>query len=189
MNVCFPKLMIRISLSLSLGPNNVLLHDSHFNNTIQPLCCRLMYKTQAFSTMCKKWAKKLCKWGQVLGRYSRLVTLLSWARTIQFVKQYTILHKQISYNPNLTTIAVGAPTCPVSEPSLSSWAYIEIVMTYFHEQYQHLYSNIFLAFPSVNLLTLWLMKPGGSMTHSQGLSNNPYPEQNQLNPSYWNLFL
>ena len=28
-------------------------------------------------------------------------------------------------------------------------------------------------------LTLWLMEPGGSMLHSQGLSNNPYPEPNQ----------
>ena len=25
------------------------------------------------------------------------------------------------------------------------------------------------------------MKPGGSMPHLQGLSNNPYPELNQLN--------
>ena len=28
------------------------------------------------------------------------------------------------------------------------------------------------------------MEPGGSMTHSQGLSNNPYPEPNQSNSSY-----
>jgi len=25
------------------------------------------------------------------------------------------------------------------------------------------------------------MEPGGSMPHSQGLSNNPYPEPNQAN--------
>ena len=28
-------------------------------------------------------------------------------------------------------------------------------------------------------LTPWLMEPGGSMPHSQGLSNNSYPEPNQ----------
>ena len=27
-------------------------------------------------------------------------------------------------------------------------------------------------------LTPWLMEPGGSMPHSQGLSSNPYPEPN-----------
>ena len=31
------------------------------------------------------------------------------------------------------------------------------------------------------LLTPWLMEPGGSMAHSQGLSNNSYPEPNQPN--------
>ena len=30
-------------------------------------------------------------------------------------------------------------------------------------------------------LTPWLMEPGGSMPHSQGLSNNSYPELNQPN--------
>ena len=30
-------------------------------------------------------------------------------------------------------------------------------------------------------LTPWLMEPGGSMPHLQGLSNNPYPEPNQPN--------
>ena len=30
-------------------------------------------------------------------------------------------------------------------------------------------------------LTPWLMEPGGSMPHSQGHSNNPYPEPNQPN--------
>ena len=28
------------------------------------------------------------------------------------------------------------------------------------------------------------MKAGGSVPHSQGLSNNPYPAPNQLNSSY-----
>ena len=37
-----------------------------------------------------------------------------------------------------------------------------------------------------NKLTPWLMEPGGSMPHSQGLSNNPYPELNQ--PNYPHLF-
>jgi len=27
----------------------------------------------------------------------------------------------------------------------------------------------------------WLMEPGGSMTHSQQFSNNPYPETNESN--------
>ena len=31
-------------------------------------------------------------------------------------------------------------------------------------------------------LTPWLMEPGGSMPHSQGPSNNPYPEPNQPIP-------
>ena len=30
-------------------------------------------------------------------------------------------------------------------------------------------------------LTPWLMEPGGSLPHSQGLSNNSYPEPNQPN--------
>ena len=34
---------------------------------------------------------------------------------------------------------------------------------------------------SSNKLTPWLMEPGGSMPHSQGLSNNFYPEPNQPN--------
>ena len=32
------------------------------------------------------------------------------------------------------------------------------------------------------------MKPGGSMPHSQGISDNPYPDPNQPNSSYWYLF-
>ena len=36
-----------------------------------------------------------------------------------------------------------------------------------------------------NWLTPWLMECGGSMPHSQGLSNNPYPELNQPNSTYW----
>ena len=39
---------------------------------------------------------------------------------------------------------------------------------------------LFLTFIYI-ILTPWLMEPGGSMLHSQGLSNNPYPEPNQLN--------
>ena len=34
------------------------------------------------------------------------------------------------------------------------------------------------------ILTPWLMEPGGSVPHSQGLSNNPYPEPNHPNSSY-----
>ena len=34
------------------------------------------------------------------------------------------------------------------------------------------------------ILTPWLMEPGGSMPHYQGLSNNSYPELNQPNSSY-----
>ena len=33
------------------------------------------------------------------------------------------------------------------------------------------------------------MEPGGSMPHSQGLSNNSYPEPNQLNCPHWYLIL
>ena len=36
-------------------------------------------------------------------------------------------------------------------------------------------------------LTSWLMEPGGLMPHSQGLSNNPYPEANQ--PNYPHSYL
>ena len=39
----------------------------------------------------------------------------------------------------------------------------------------------------INLLTPWLMEPGGSIPHSQGLSNNPYPEPNQPNYLHWYL--
>ena len=42
--------------------------------------------------------------------------------------------------------------------------------------------NVSTAVISVYLtLTPWLMEPGGSMPHSQGLSNNSYPEPNQPN--------
>ena len=37
----------------------------------------------------------------------------------------------------------------------------------------------------IHSLTPWLMEPGGSMPHSQGLSNNPYPELNQPNYPHW----
>ena len=33
------------------------------------------------------------------------------------------------------------------------------------------------------------MEPGGSMPHSQGLSNNAYPEPNQPNYPHWYLSL
>ena len=33
------------------------------------------------------------------------------------------------------------------------------------------------------------MEPGGSMLHSQGLSNNPYPEPNQPNSLYWSILI
>ena len=38
-------------------------------------------------------------------------------------------------------------------------------------------------------LTPWLMEPRASMLHSEGLSNNPYPEPNQPNFLYCYLFL
>ena len=38
-------------------------------------------------------------------------------------------------------------------------------------------------------LTPWLMELRGSMPHSQGLSNNPYPEPNQPNYPHWYLSL
>ena len=34
------------------------------------------------------------------------------------------------------------------------------------------------------MITPLLMKPGGSVPHLKGLSNNPYPEPNQPNSSY-----
>ena len=46
---------------------------------------------------------------------------------------------------------------------------------------------IFLCHSSANWLTPWLMEPGGSMPHSQGLSNNPCPETNQPNYPHWYL--
>ena len=36
-----------------------------------------------------------------------------------------------------------------------------------------------------DFITPWLMEPGGSMPHSQGLSNNFYPEPNQPNSPHW----
>ena len=33
------------------------------------------------------------------------------------------------------------------------------------------------------------MKPGGSIPHSQRLTNNPYPEPNQPNSTHWYLSL
>ena len=33
------------------------------------------------------------------------------------------------------------------------------------------------------------MEPGGLLLHSQELSNNPYPEPNQTDSSYWCIFL
>ena len=38
-------------------------------------------------------------------------------------------------------------------------------------------------------LTPWLMEPLGSMLHSQGFSNNSYPEPNQPNSPHWYLSL
>ena len=46
-----------------------------------------------------------------------------------------------------------------------------------------------IVLPPVDLtLTLWLMVPGRTMLHSQGLSNNPYLEPNQPNSSYPHFF-
>ena len=39
----------------------------------------------------------------------------------------------------------------------------------------------------INKPTPWLMKPGGSMSHLKGLSNNSYPEPNQPNSTHWYL--
>ena len=36
-------------------------------------------------------------------------------------------------------------------------------------------------YTDVVILTSWFMKPGGSMPHTQGLSNNPYSEPTQAN--------
>ena len=33
------------------------------------------------------------------------------------------------------------------------------------------------------------MEPGGSMLHSQGLCNNPYPDPNQSNSLFWYRFI
>ena len=44
--------------------------------------------------------------------------------------------------------------------------------------YQKLCQEFFMYYIA---LTPWLMEPGGSMPHSLGLSNNPYPEPNQPN--------
>ena len=41
----------------------------------------------------------------------------------------------------------------------------------------------------INQLTPWLMEPGGSMPHSQGLSNNSYPEANQPSSPHWYISL
>ena len=40
-----------------------------------------------------------------------------------------------------------------------------------------------------NELTPWLMKPGGLMPHSQGLSNNPYPQNKKPNSLYFSISL
>ena len=42
----------------------------------------------------------------------------------------------------------------------------------------HEHTMIFL---EREMVTPWLMEPGGSMPHSQELSNNPFPEPNQPN--------
>ena len=39
------------------------------------------------------------------------------------------------------------------------------------------------------LINEWGIEPGGSMPHSQGLSNNSYSEPNQPNYLHWYLFL
>ena len=38
--------------------------------------------------------------------------------------------------------------------------------------------NILKTSQIIKKLTPWVMEPGGSMPHAQGLSNNPYPEPN-----------
>ena len=48
------------------------------------------------------------------------------------------------------------------------------------------YGNQLVCF---TLVTPLHMKPRGSMLHSQGLSNNPYPELNQPNSLYRYRFL
>ena len=57
----------------------------------------------------------------------------------------------------------------------------EIQIT-FHKSIDLLLSNIIKII--IVIITPWLMEPGGSMQHSQGFSNNPYPESNEPNSSY-----
>ena len=45
-------------------------------------------------------------------------------------------------------------------------------------------ANTHLLIQLINQLTPWHTEPGGSMLHSQGHSNNPYPEPNQPNYTY-----
>ena len=55
----------------------------------------------------------------------------------------------------------------------SAW-FLQLTIIWFHQTYR---------------LATWLMEPGGSMPHSQGLSNNTFPEPNQPNSPHWYLSL
>ena len=50
-------------------------------------------------------------------------------------------------------------------------------------------SSGFFSYLLTLTLTPWLMEPVGPMPHSQGLSNNSYPEPNQPNYPHWYLSL
>jgi hypothetical protein len=56
-------------------------------------------------------------------------------------------------------------------------------------QYSHFKFTIIILMLSAGGNIPWLMEPGGSMPHSQDLSNNPYPEPNQPNSPHWYLSL
>ena len=49
------------------------------------------------------------------------------------------------------------------------------------EVYNHEVIIVIIIIIIIIKLTPWLMKSGGSMSHSQGFSNNSYPEPNQPN--------
>ena len=62
-------------------------------------------------------------------------------------------------------------------------------MTTGEQQIYFVFFDLVNAYKNIPLGTNYnSMAYGGSMSHSQGLSNNPYPEPNQSNSSYCYFF-
>ena len=105
-------------------------------------------------------------------------------RIKQMGKQLIIMFKLAGTLPEFTPIenlfTIACTTSRFQEITLKYWTTTVLTTNFVKLLLPQFISNHWFAVS----LTPWLMEPAGSMPHSQGLSNNSYPEPNQPNSSH-----